>query len=101
MERNIELKARLTAHPFLTGMSPHHVEVLATSAAVKQFQKDEVIFRAGQPANGFYLIESGSVAIEGSVFEQSPISTDSVSAVEPLGWSWLCPPCRWTDEPRA
>ena len=42
VERNIDLKSRLTAHPFLTGMSPHHVEVLATSAAVKQFQKDEV-----------------------------------------------------------
>ena len=95
MERNIELKSRLTAHPFLTGMSPHHVEVLATSAAVKQFQKDEVIFRAGQPANGFYLIESGSVAIQGSVFEHSAISTDSVSAGEPLGWSWLFPPYLW------
>ena len=82
-------------------MSPHHVEVLATSAAIKQFQKDEVIFRAGQPANGFYLIESGSVAIEGSVFEQSAISTDSVSGGEPLGWSWLFPPYLWHYDARA
>jgi len=101
VERNIELKSRLTAHPFLTGMSPRHVEVLVTSAAVKQFQKDEVIFRAGQPANGFYLIESGSVAIEGSVFEHSAISTDSVPAGEPLGWSWLFPPYLWHYDARA
>jgi CRP-like cAMP-binding protein len=101
VERNIDLKSRLTAHPFLTGMSPRHVEVLVTSAAVKQFQKDEVIFRAGQPANGFYLIESGSVAIEGSVFEHSAISTDSVPAGEPLGWSWLFPPYLWHYDARA
>ncbi len=85
MERNIELKARLTAHPFLTGMSPHHIHVLTTSATIKQFHEDEVIFRAGQAANGFYLIENGSVAIEGSVFEHGAISTDFVSAGEPLG----------------
>jgi CRP-like cAMP-binding protein len=101
MERNIELKSRLMAHPFLTGMSSHHVEVLATSAALKQFQKDEVIFRAGQPANGFYLIEGGEVAIEGSVFEHGAISTDSVSAGEPLGWSWLFPPYLWHYDARA
>ena len=95
VERNIELKARLTAHPFLIGMSPHHIQVLTTSASVKEFQEDEIIFRAGQPANGFYLIQNGSVAIEGSVFEHGAISTDFVSAGEPLGWSWLFPPYLW------
>ena len=101
VERNIELKARLTAHPFLTGMSPHHIQVLTTSVTVKQFQAEEVIFRAGQPANGFYLIENGEVAIEGSVFEHGAISTDSVSAGEPLGWSWLFPPYLWHYDARA
>ena len=101
MELNIELKARLTVHPFLTGMSPHHIEVLTRSASIKQFHKDEVIFCAGQPADGFYLIENGEVAIEGSVFEHGAISTDSVSAGEPLGWSWLFPPYLWHYDARA
>ena len=56
---------------------------------------------AGQPANGFYLIQNGSVAIEGSVFEHGAISTDSVSAGEPLGWSWLFPPYLWHYDARA
>jgi CRP-like cAMP-binding protein len=101
VERNIELKLRLTAHPFLTGMSPYHIQVLTTSASVKEFQEDEIIFRAGQPANGFYLIQNGSVAIEGSVFEHGAISTDFVSAGEPLGWSWLFPPYLWHYDARA
>jgi CRP-like cAMP-binding protein len=47
------------------------------------FEKDQVIFKAGEPANGFYLIESGSVALEGSVVDHGPIMTDVVSAGEP------------------
>ena len=69
METTVETNAQFAAHPFLSGMSPHHLEVLATAASTKQFPKGEIIFRAGEPANGFYLIEKGVVTIEGSVFE--------------------------------
>jgi len=93
--------AQLAAHPFLSGMSPHHLEVLATAASPKQFPKGETIFRAGEKADGFYLIESGAVAIEGSVFEHGAISTDCVHAGEPLGWSWLFPPYLWHYDARA
>ena len=93
--------AQLADHPFLSGMSPHHLEVLATAASTKQFQKGESIFRAGEAANGFYLIEQGMVAIEGSVFEHGAISTDCIHAGEPLGWSWLFPPYLWHYDARA
>jgi CRP/FNR family transcriptional regulator, cyclic AMP receptor protein len=92
---------QLAAHPFLSGMSPHHLQILGTAVCTKQFQKGEVIFRAGEPANGFYLIEHGTVAIEGSVFEHGAISTDCIHAGEPLGWSWLFPPYLWHYDARA
>jgi CRP/FNR family transcriptional regulator, cyclic AMP receptor protein len=82
-------------------MEPHHLDLLAGCASIKQFEGGEMIFRAGQPANGFYLIESGAVAIEGSVFEHGAISTDCVHAGEPLGWSWLFPPYLWHYDARA
>ena len=91
----------LAAHPFLIGMSPHHLEILATAASRKEFPKGEIIFRAGEPANGFYLIENGAVAIEGSVFVHGSISTDCIPAGEPLGWSWLFPPYLWHYDARA
>jgi CRP/FNR family transcriptional regulator, cyclic AMP receptor protein len=91
----------LAAHPFLIGMSPHHLEVLTTAASRKEFPKDEIIFRAGEAANGFYLVENGAVAIEGSVFEHGAISTDCIHAGEPLGWSWLFPPYLWHYDARA
>jgi CRP-like cAMP-binding protein len=76
-------------------MGIDHIKVLAQSAAPTHFEKGQLIFKAGEPANGFYLIETGSVALEGSVLEHGPITTDVVSAGEPLGWSWLFPPYLW------
>jgi CRP-like cAMP-binding protein len=82
-------------------MNPHHVELLAACAQLKHFDKDKAIFHAGQPADGFYLIERGTVALQGSVLEHPPITADMVKAGEPLGWSWLFPPYLWHYDARA
>jgi CRP/FNR family transcriptional regulator, cyclic AMP receptor protein len=98
---NEQMEHRLATHPFLKGMSPHHITLLAQSAAPTHFEAGQTIFRTGEPANGFYLIESGHVALEGWVREHGPITTDLVSAGEPLGWSWLFPPYLWHFDARA
>jgi CRP/FNR family transcriptional regulator, cyclic AMP receptor protein len=98
---NQKIEQRVAAHPFLKGIAMDHIRVLAQSAMPTRFEKDQVIFKAGEPANGFYLIESGTVALEGSVFDRGPVTTDVVSAGEPLGWSWLFPPYLWHFDARA
>jgi CRP-like cAMP-binding protein len=98
---NQTIENRLAAHPFLKGMAMEHIKVLAQSAVATQFEKGQVIFKAGEPANGFYLIETGRVALEGSVHEHGPITTDVVSSGEPLGWSWLFAPYLWHFDARA
>src|ERR1700730_96646 len=70
---NEHMERRLAMHPFFRGMSPHHIKLLAQSATPTQFDAGQVIFRAGEPANGFYLIETGHVALEGWVREHGPI----------------------------
>jgi CRP/FNR family cyclic AMP-dependent transcriptional regulator len=100
-EVKCELWKEIATHPFLNGMSAHHLELLARHAIKKEFKSDEIIFRAGQPAHGFYLIETGKIALEGSVMEHGPIATDIVRSGEPLGWSWLFPPYRWHFDARA
>ena len=87
-----DIRARVAAHPFLAGMSAEHLHLLADCAAHNSFSADEVLFRAGDPARGFYLIESGSVAIEGPAQEQPAVTIDTVAAGEPLGWSWIFEP---------
>ena len=87
-----DLPQRVAAHPFLAGMTAQHLELLADCAELKQFGANEVIFRAGDPARGFYLIESGSVAVEADAGDRPPVGIDVVQAGEPLGWSWMYEP---------
>jgi CRP-like cAMP-binding protein len=58
------LEAQVAAHPFFIGMNAHYICLLADCAMATRFEKDHVIFRAGEPANRFYLIESGKVVLE-------------------------------------
>jgi len=88
-----ETAARVARHPFLAGMSKHHLDLLARYAKPVRFKSGEIVFRAGEPADGFYLIETGAIAVEGSVMEHGQVTTDTVHAGEPLGWSWLFPQC--------
>ena len=96
-----KIERRLAAHPFLKGMSPHHIELLSLSAMPTEFDVNQVIFRAGEAANGFYLIESGAVVLEGRLTDGKPQVIDVVSAGEPLGWSWLFSPYLWQFDARA
>jgi len=96
-----DIERRLAAHPFLKEMSPHHIELLALCATPTEFDAGQVIFLEGDPANGFYLIESGSVFLEGERADGKRLAIDTVVAGEPLGWSWLFPPYLWHFDARA
>ena len=96
-----DLEERLAAHPFLKGMTRHHLELLALCATPTEFDAGQVILREGEPAAGFYLIESGTVVLEGKREDGKTVVVDTVSAGEPLGWSWLFPPYLWSFDARA
>jgi CRP-like cAMP-binding protein len=66
----------------------------------RHFQPGELIFREGDMANRFYLIESGRVAIEAQA-QGKPVKVQSIGAGEVLGWSWLFPPFLWHFDARA
>ena len=95
------IRERLAAHPFLAGMSERHLGILSECTMATHFESGQVIFRAGEPANGFYLIESGKVVLEGPHSDGEPMMIDMVSDGEPLGWSWLFSPYLWQFDARA
>jgi len=95
------LEKRLAAHPFLKGMTRHHIELLALCAVPTEFDPGQTIFLEGEPANGFYLVETGNVVLEGKTCDGRQVVIDTVSAGEPLGWSWLFPPYLWHFTARA
>jgi len=99
-EETQRIEARVISHPFLSGMRTSHLKVLADCAKLLRFRTGEMVFRAGEPANGFYLIESGEVAID-APGKKKPVTIDELSAGEPLGWSWIFDPARWQYDARA
>ena len=98
---NKDLQTRLAAHPFLQGMDVHQIGMMAAYALPAHFAAGEIIFRTGELANRFYLIESGNVVIEGKVLDEPSVIIDTLSAGDSLGWSWLFPPYLWHFDARA
>ncbi len=95
------LKTILAKHPFLEGLSPHQLRLLHDNAILIQFNAGELIFREGDPANRFYLIHSGKVALESRAGENGHRLIQALGPGEVLGWSWLFPPYFWHLDARA
>ena len=97
-----DIEKRLAAHPFLKGLTRHHIELLALCAVPTQFDPGHTIFLEGEPANGFYLSRDrkGRARRRNEAMERQLV-IDTVSAGEPLGWSWLFPPYLWHFTARA
>jgi CRP-like cAMP-binding protein len=92
METTVEsLATRVALHPFLVGMNRRQLALLTSCAMTVQFNKGQVIFREGDVADRFYLIESGNVTLESTSGPDDPL----------LGWSWMFPPHTWTFTARA
>lgn len=88
-------------HPFLRGLSESHLLAIGETAMQKEFEKGELIFREGDPANRFYLILEGKVALESRRGNDEPILIQEIGAGDVLGWSWLFPPHVWQFDARA
>lgn len=96
------LEAQVAAHPFFIGISAHYIRLLSDCAMATRFAKSQVIFRAGEMANRFYLIERGKVVLESEADAGgAPVIIDTISAGDLLGWSWIFPPYIWHFTARA
>jgi CRP-like cAMP-binding protein len=93
-------EATIRRHPFLEGMSPHQYRILMDCAMPAAFKAGEVVFHEGEPANRFYLIEAGKVALE-SRTDTGVMHIQTIEAGDVLGWSWLFPPYFWRFDARA
>ena len=95
------LTETITNHAFFHGMKPEHLAVLTDGAKAVPFKVGDVLFRKGEPANQFYLIESGKIALEAHEPADGTILVQTLGAGDVLGWSWLFPPFSWNFQARA
>jgi len=95
------LTTLVAEHPFLAGMKPAHLGRLCESAMQTEFSESQLIFREGDLANRFYLLEEGSVALESHSSLGRTTLIDVLGRGDVLGWSWLFPPYYWHFDARA
>lgn len=96
-----EILRALTDHPFGQGLSEQHRIDLASGAQPLMAPPREYLGREGDPAQRFYLIESGHVAIGTHLGESGHAPIQTVGPGEVVGWSWLLPPHRWQFDAQA
>jgi len=89
------LELILAEHPFFKGLEPRYMQLIIGCASNVRFDVGTTIFREGEPADRFYLIREGKVALETFAAERGSIIIETIEAGEVLGWSWLFPPYRW------
>jgi len=82
----------IARQPFFKGLNSHHLELLTDSALEMDFPAGQAIFQAGSPANRFYLILEGKVAIESEMKEHGVAAIRALGPGDALGWAWLFPP---------
>ena len=88
-------------HPFFAGLSAEYSQLVAGCARNHRFEAEQYLFREGEPANEFFLIRHGKVALEIHAPGRAPIVFTTLSEGEIVGASWLVPPYRWTFDARA
>lgn len=88
-------------HPLFINLSEDHCHLVCGCARNVRFEAGRYLLREGEPANEFYLIREGRVALEINVPGRSDLTFQTVGPGEVVGVSWLIPPYRWTYDARA
>ena len=89
------LERIIAEHPFFAGLDHGFTKLMVSCASNVRFKGGEFIVKAGDPANTFYLIREGKVAVEVFAPQHKPIIVATLGVGEILGWSWLLPPFQW------
>jgi len=78
----------LRSHEFTSGLTEEQIASLAALAHPVEFLPDELILVDGQRSTSFYLVTSGSVAVE-LCASQYTVAVEALGAGRAFGWSSL------------
>ncbi|KPK29997.1 MAG: Crp/Fnr family transcriptional regulator [Nitrospira bacterium SG8_3] len=91
----------LAEHPFLEGLDPELLKIIASCATEMHFEPGQMIYREGDEANQFLLVRDGKVAIEVFSARRGSLIIHTAGAGHVVGWSWLFPPYKRRFDTRA
>ena len=87
------MKDILKEHSFFKGIDEEYLDFIAGCSSNVSFKPDEIILKEGEPADKFYLIRRGNVAI--FIAHPQNITIQTIPEGNILGWSWLVPPYQY------
>jgi CRP/FNR family transcriptional regulator, cyclic AMP receptor protein len=85
----------ITDSPIFVGLEQSQLELIAGCAQNVHVPGDTLLLREGEPADVFYLIRRGRVALEVNTPARGPLLIETLAPGDPVGWSWLFAPYRW------
>jgi CRP-like cAMP-binding protein len=88
-------------HPFFAGLPEDTIKLVAGCARNVRFDAGQYIFRTNDPADEFYLIRHGRVALEINIAGRGAVTFETVSEGEIVGLAWLIPPYRRASDAKA
>jgi CRP-like cAMP-binding protein len=80
--------------PALAGLLPTHRSTMAACARTRVYEPGSPLLREGDPADEFFVVRRGAVAVETDVPGRGPVTLETLASGDLLGWSWLVPPYR-------
>lgn len=89
------LESVLSHHPFFENLEAKYLALVTGCASNVRFEAGEFIYRHDEEANSFYIIRQGKVALEVCPPGKKPITVQTVSDGEVLGWAWMVSPYHW------
>ncbi|MCB0163306.1 MAG: cyclic nucleotide-binding domain-containing protein [Anaerolineae bacterium] len=85
----------LVTIPFTKGLESPHLQFLAQLGRTAHFEPGSYILKEDEPADDFYLILQGRVALGTFISGRGFTTIQTIGDNEVLGWSWLIPPHQW------
>jgi CRP/FNR family transcriptional regulator, cyclic AMP receptor protein len=95
------LEPLLARQEFFRDLDPGYLSLLVGCASNVRFPEGMFLFREGEPAQQFFLIREGKVALEIAAPGRGHLVVQTVGEGGLVGVSWLFPPYRYQFDGRA
>lgn len=89
------LEPILKKHPFFADLPEADLALITGCAKNVRFKEGAVLVREGDPADSFFLIREGCVAIGLPTPRGGRHTIETLDNGDVVGWSWLLPPHVW------
>jgi CRP-like cAMP-binding protein len=96
-----EMKRILLDEPFFQDIAPELLGEFTSCASLTRFEPGQMILREGEPADRFYVIRRGRIALSIQSPGRGTLVIQTLGDSDVLGWSWLIPPHQWRFDARA